>query len=89
MGNDRNKASWTSDARRIPGLRWACNLGKTGRDRCCSKIVGVVIAIRGMVLIAFLHDKAVVCETEPTVFMATTFTCHKYQHRDISAKTVE
>lgn len=67
----------------------AINLGKTGRDRCCSKIVGVVIAIRGMVLIAFLHDKCVVCETEPTVFMATTFTCHKYQHRDISAKTVE
>lgn len=79
MVTDRNENSWTSDRRpRYPGGPcWHATSESFDSNECCSKIIGMILAIRGMVLISYLVDRSVVRKAEPTVFMATYFTCHR------------
>ncbi len=51
-----------------------------------SEVVGVVFAIRGMVLIPFFVDRPVIRKTEPTVFMATTLAYYNRQESAIEQR---
>ena len=71
----------------VNNRKWGCKSSEWQRHyamlgggegiSCWSKIVRMVFAIRGMVLVSFFVDRSVVGQTEPTVFVATYFTCRQ------------